>query len=75
LLTLGYTGRAGGFDFVPHVFPELDRQKLSWRMSDHLPLWCEFSVAEAAAPVAAPVTTPTPTPAPSASPRGTRPRR
>jgi endonuclease/exonuclease/phosphatase family metal-dependent hydrolase len=73
LLSLGYTGRAGGFDFVPHVFTELDRQKVSWRMSDHLPLWCEFSVAEAAAPV----TTPTPTPAlaPSPSPRGTRPRR
>lgn len=43
-LSLDYTGRAGGFDFVPHVYPELDRQQLSWRLSDHMPLWCEFAV-------------------------------
>ncbi|HEX2192592.1 MAG TPA: endonuclease/exonuclease/phosphatase family protein [Acidimicrobiales bacterium] len=71
LLTLRYTGRAGGFDFVPFVFPELDRQQLSWRVSDHLPLWCEFSVvreSEAVSP-------PPPARSPSPSPRGTRPRR
>ncbi|HEX2699813.1 MAG TPA: endonuclease/exonuclease/phosphatase family protein [Acidimicrobiales bacterium] len=43
-LSLDYTDRAGGFDFVPHVYPELTRQELSWRLSDHLPLWCEFAV-------------------------------
>lgn len=43
-LTLDFTGRAGGFDFVPHLYPELDRQQLSWRLSDHLPLWCEFAI-------------------------------
>lgn len=43
-LTLEYTGNAGGFDFVPHVYTELERQALSWRMSDHMPLWCEFAV-------------------------------
>jgi hypothetical protein len=43
-LNLVYTGHAGGFDFVPHVFRELDPQQVSWRMSDHMPLWCEFAV-------------------------------
>ncbi len=70
LLTLRYTGRAGGFDFVPFVFPELDRRQLSWRISDHFPLWCEFSVvleSDAVSP-------PPPAPSPS-SPRGRQPRR
>jgi endonuclease/exonuclease/phosphatase family metal-dependent hydrolase len=44
LLTLAPTGRAGGFDFVPHVYPELDRRAVSWRLSDHMPLWCEFNL-------------------------------
>ena len=43
-LTLAYTGRAGGVDFVPHVLPGLSRQELSWRISDHYPLWVEFAV-------------------------------
>jgi len=43
-LTLAYTGRAGGVDFVPHVLPDLTRQELSWRISDHYPLWAEFAV-------------------------------
>ncbi|MGI9022961.1 MAG: endonuclease/exonuclease/phosphatase family protein [Acidimicrobiales bacterium] len=42
LLTLRPTGAAGGFDFVPHVYPELDKRAVSWRISDHFPLWCEF---------------------------------
>lgn len=45
-LSLKYTGKAGNFDFVPHVFPGLTDVELSWRMSDHYPLWCEFSVRE-----------------------------
>jgi endonuclease/exonuclease/phosphatase family metal-dependent hydrolase len=48
LLTLEYSGRAGGFDFVPHVYSELTRQKLSWKLSDHMPLWCEFEVPQRA---------------------------
>jgi endonuclease/exonuclease/phosphatase family metal-dependent hydrolase len=39
---LGYTGRGGGFDFVPHVLTDLSRTELSWRISDHYPLWVEF---------------------------------
>jgi endonuclease/exonuclease/phosphatase family metal-dependent hydrolase len=69
LLTLRYTGQAGGFDFVPFVFPELDRQQLSWRISDHLPLWCEFSVVRESDAVSPPP------PARSSSPRGRQPRR
>jgi endonuclease/exonuclease/phosphatase family metal-dependent hydrolase len=70
LLTLRYTGQAGGFDFVPFTFPELDRQQLSWRMSDHFPLWCEFSVIRESDAVSPP----SPARSPS-SPRGRRPRR
>lgn len=42
-LTLGYQGRAGGFDFRPHVLRGMDDTALSWRLSDHLPLWVEFT--------------------------------
>ncbi|MGA7673152.1 MAG: endonuclease/exonuclease/phosphatase family protein [Nitrolancea sp.] len=45
-LSLEYTGKGGNFDFVPHVFPGMDHVELSWRVSDHYPLWCEFSVRE-----------------------------
>lgn len=45
LHSLDYTGRAGSFDFVPHAFTGLTRAQQSWRMSDHYPLWAEFSVA------------------------------
>jgi hypothetical protein len=37
-----YTRRVGSFDFVPHVMPGLTRHELSWRLSDHYPLWVEF---------------------------------
>ncbi|MEX1142194.1 MAG: endonuclease/exonuclease/phosphatase family protein [Thermoleophilaceae bacterium] len=43
-LTLEHTGRAGGFDFVPHVHPDLTPQQKSWHISDHYPLWAEFAV-------------------------------
>ena len=42
-LTLGYHGHAGGFDFRPHVLRSMDNTALSWRLSDHLPLWVEFT--------------------------------
>jgi len=43
-LTLRYSQRAGGFDFTKTVLRSLTRQQLSWRISDHYPLWAEFSV-------------------------------
>jgi endonuclease/exonuclease/phosphatase family metal-dependent hydrolase len=41
-LTLKYE-RGGNFDFRGLVMPGLTNQELSWRLSDHLPLWAEFS--------------------------------
>ena len=35
---------AGGFDFVPLLQGDLKKTELSWKISDHLPLWVEFSV-------------------------------
>lgn len=36
----------GGFDFLPHVYRDmnLSKKSLSYRMSDHYPLWVEFSL-------------------------------
>ncbi len=43
VLSLDYSGRSGYFDFV-QVFPSsLSKVELSWRLSDHYPLWVEFS--------------------------------
>jgi endonuclease/exonuclease/phosphatase family metal-dependent hydrolase len=38
--------RGGSFDFAGHVLKarQLDRAGLSWRISDHYPLWAEFKV-------------------------------
>ncbi len=44
LVGLTYSGHAGGFDFIPHVYPGLSRSDVSWRISDHFPLWTEFQV-------------------------------
>lgn len=46
-LSLDYV-RGGSFDFVPVVYPTsgLTRQQISWRISDHYPLWAEFSVRD-----------------------------
>ena len=46
LLALDYSGRAGGFDFTSSVLNSLTRQELSWRLSDHYPLWVEFRSAK-----------------------------
>ncbi|WP_216698934.1 hypothetical protein [Arthrobacter sp. Br18] len=43
LKTLTYTGHAGHVDFLPHIYTELTKQKISWRISDHYPLWTEFT--------------------------------
>ena len=45
-LTMGYTGKAGNFDFPQFVLTDLDKTSLSWRVSDHFPLWVEFSVRQ-----------------------------
>lgn len=41
-LTLEYSGRAGNFEWNHFVFPDLTRTQISFRVSDHYPLWCEF---------------------------------
>jgi endonuclease/exonuclease/phosphatase family metal-dependent hydrolase len=43
LLTLECSG-AGNFDFVPHLIGKDTKTELSWRISDHYPLYCEFSL-------------------------------
>jgi endonuclease/exonuclease/phosphatase family metal-dependent hydrolase len=42
VLSLRYSQRAGGFDFRGVVMPSLSDTELSWRISDHYPLWTEF---------------------------------
>jgi len=37
------TGRAGKVDFAGRVFQELTPFQMSFRVSDHFPLWIEFS--------------------------------
>jgi endonuclease/exonuclease/phosphatase family metal-dependent hydrolase len=41
---LEFTGRAGNFDFVPRVYRGMPKTALSWRVSDHYPLWVEFAL-------------------------------
>jgi endonuclease/exonuclease/phosphatase family metal-dependent hydrolase len=43
-IQIGHTGRAGIVDFSDAVFRELTLSQKSWRVSDHLPLWAEFSI-------------------------------
>lgn len=45
-LSLRYLGQGGSFDFVGNALAglDLDRQSLSWKISDHYPLWVEFLV-------------------------------
>ena len=46
-LSLGYT-HGGHFDFTGAALTErgLTRTQLSWRLSDHCPLWAEFSLRD-----------------------------
>lgn len=44
LLTLDYGGSAGSFDFIKHALTEMTTQEVSWRLSDHYPLWVEFGI-------------------------------
>jgi endonuclease/exonuclease/phosphatase family metal-dependent hydrolase len=45
-LALHYSGRAANFDFTQDVQTSLTREELSWKISDHYPLWCEFLVRD-----------------------------
>ncbi len=52
LSSLWYLGNGGYFDFLPYTQPHikgpdgetLTKSQLSWRISDHYPLWVEFAV-------------------------------
>lgn len=46
VLSLRYTGRAGGINFTELAHPGLTLNQLSWRVSDHYPLWVEFAIEE-----------------------------
>lgn len=43
LLSVDYTN-AGMFDFASNLIPAPSTVNLSWRISDHFPLWTEFSL-------------------------------
>jgi len=40
--------RSGSFDFLPYVYQDqsLSKQSISYRISDHYPLWAEFALAQ-----------------------------
>ena len=42
LTGLRYDGVAGSFDFLPFTFAGMTKAEVSWRISDHYPLWIEF---------------------------------
>ncbi len=42
-IRMHYTGLGGNFDFVAHVLGDLNKNSMSYRMSDHYPLWVQFS--------------------------------
>ncbi len=44
LTGLRYAGVAGSFDFLPHAFHGMTKAEVSWRISDHYPLWIEFQL-------------------------------
>lgn len=41
---LTYTRRGGCFDFIPHALRAYTKPQVSWRISDHYPLWVEFAL-------------------------------
>lgn len=43
-LRMEFTGRAGNVNFGGAVYRELTPAQMSYRVSDHLPLWAEFSI-------------------------------
>lgn len=51
-LTLMTDGRAGVIDFVGAVFQEMTNRSMTYRVSDHLPLWVEFLTDRSAEAIA-----------------------
>lgn len=47
-LDLNYNGRAGVINFAGAVYKELTLRQMSYRVSDHFPLWVEFIVDRSA---------------------------
>jgi endonuclease/exonuclease/phosphatase family metal-dependent hydrolase len=47
-LTLNYTNTAGRFEWTKHLLTDVDDVEKTWRISDHYPLWAEFSMRERA---------------------------
>ena len=45
---MDFAGLAGNVDFVPHVYPGMSKTSLSWRISDHYPLWVAFELTDPA---------------------------
>jgi len=43
-LDLIYNEKAGVIDFSDGVYKEISKLQMSYRVSDHFPLWIEFSV-------------------------------
>lgn len=39
-----YTDRAGVIDFAGALYPDLTQREMTYRVSDHFPLWVEFSL-------------------------------
>jgi endonuclease/exonuclease/phosphatase family metal-dependent hydrolase len=46
-LDLPFSGRAGAIDFAGAVYRDLSLREMSFRVSDHLPLWVEFRLDRA----------------------------
>jgi endonuclease/exonuclease/phosphatase family metal-dependent hydrolase len=45
-LKLRYTERAGRVDWKGKVLADIDENEVTYRISDHYPLWAEFAVSE-----------------------------
>lgn len=43
-LTLDYTGQAGHVEWTKYYLAAVDKTERTWRVSDHYPLWAEFSI-------------------------------
>jgi endonuclease/exonuclease/phosphatase family metal-dependent hydrolase len=43
-LDVEFSGRCGVIDFVDAVFPEMSNVSMTFRVSDHFPLWVEFAI-------------------------------
>lgn len=44
LEAMTYAGHGGSFNFIPYVLRSLTAAQVSWRISDHYPLWVEFTM-------------------------------